>query len=142
MNTQNAAALPDADTAFGNLFQGVHQRVVLDTLAARGHAPRTVKQAHWMLEIASQVAAADESAAVKQAEDAHDPYYQAHVGLAAALQQRGIADPVKEAAARDLDHASRRYAAQLAQDPTIYNSVLALKAAEARDAAAELGLQV
>ena len=134
--------LPDAQTAYDNLFQGVHQRVVLESLASRGYAAKTAEDAHTLLGLAVKISAVAEVPAVKRAEDVTNPYYLASEGLSRVLTTHGIADPTKAAADRDHQLAIRNVAANLAADPTMYNSVLSLKAAEARQVAEQLNIAV
>jgi hypothetical protein len=81
---QAASTLPDPQTAYNNLFAGIHQRVFFQKCAAAGYQPNDQRQAQ------------EEALAIKQA------------------------------------------ASEWAGDPTFYNSVLALKSAEAAQIQAEI----
>jgi hypothetical protein len=122
------SVLPDSQTAYNNLFMGVHQRVFFNKLAAAGHAPRTQEEAQWMLETAGKLRTVDQSIPVKQANDAQSPYYQANQALDRVMQQYGLgARPAHAEQELAIKHA----AAALSNDPTLYNSILALKMDEA-----------
>ena len=132
MSIQQPAALPDPQTAFNNLMSGVHGRVFFGKLASYGIVPQSEKQAAAMLELGGKLRVASQHEQVKQAEDANDPILMANAALDRVMSQHGLDGQFKQAAANDEAHAIRQAAANLAGDPTIYNSVLALKAAEAQ----------
>jgi hypothetical protein len=122
------AVLPDVQTAYNTLFDGVHQQVFFNKLASYGFVPQNEKEAAEMLELAGKLryvegeeekAAADESR-VSQANVALD-------NVLGIPREQGE----KRAAAEDESAAISQAAAQLAEEPAFYNSVLALKAAEA-----------
>lgn len=133
--------IPDADTAYQNVFQGAYGRVFLDTLASRGYGAATEKDAMDLFALGNQVAAATEAAAVKKASDG-GRFAGAVQDLGRVLGNAGLPDPVKQAAAGDMDRAALHVGAALAEDPVLYNSILALKVAEAREGAARFGVQV
>jgi hypothetical protein len=56
------------------------------------------------------------------------------------LQREGLDNGIKQAAAQEHDTSVLSAVEQLAQDPDIYNSVLSIKAAEAEQLAAQLGI--
>ncbi len=130
MPNQTTPMLPAVDAAADNLFQGVYGRVFFHKLAQAGFVPRTEAQAQYMLKVAQTVREAEEAEAIKTASDSNDPYAAAYHHLEQAVAQRGLKLPGR------MDAASREYsfkqaAAALASDPDIYDSVLAVKAAEA-----------
>ena len=127
-----APTLPDAETAYNNLFNGVHARVFFNKCAAAGIAPQTQQEAQLMLDIAGDLRLAKQAAA-KQADDQSNPFVRMRQGLRSALEAKGLDVGIKQAAAQDQDYQIKQAALDLSQDPTLYNSVLALKAAEAED---------
>ncbi len=124
------AALPDPQTAYQNVFDGVAQRVFFHKLAQLGYAPQSQKQAADLLSLAGKLRLVEEEAAVKQAQDAYDPFAAANASLDQVLAQAGYGS-VKAAAEQDELMSMKQAAAVVMQDPLIYNSVLALKAHEA-----------
>ena len=131
-----AAALPDPQTAYNNLFEGVHAQVFFQKCAAAGFAPRSQQEAHWMLETAGKLRAVSESEQVKQAGAQDNPYYQMNAQLDRVLDQYGLGHS-KQASYQEQEVGYKQAAAQLMQDPTFYNSVLSLKVAEAEQLKAE-----
>lgn len=125
MSQTNQAVLPSADAAYGTLFDNVHAEVFFGKLASYGIQPGTEKEAADLLQIAAQLRNVDNP--VKQASA------QSRFGDAAqALGSVVSATPYgQKQAAIAQDHAIKQAAAQLAQDPSLYNAVLALKAHEA-----------
>ena len=134
-------ALPDPDTAYQNLFDGIHQRVFFNKMAAYGYVPQTPAQAQYMLEMAGKLRAVEQEAAVKQAQDMDDPYFLANQHLNQVLGIHGLDDGIKQAQAENEALAIKQAAAELANDPVFYNSVLSVKAAEAAQIEAELAMQ-
>ena len=132
---QAASTLPDAQTAYNNLFMGVHQRVFFQKCAAAGHSPRSQEEAQWMLETAGKLRTVEQATPVKQAADAQNPYYAANQALDGVMAQLGLG---QQQQAQEETTAIKQAAYQLAHDPTFYNSVLALKAAEAAQIQEEL----
>lgn len=132
--------LPDPQTAYQNIFDGVHQRVFFHKLAQLGYVPTNEKQAAAMLELAGNLRMVEEEAAVKQAESSYDPFEAANDALKTTLGQYGFSGP-RDNAANEEAVAIKQAAAAWSEDPDIYNSVLALKAYEAEQAAAQLGIR-
>ena len=132
---QAAPTLPDAQTAYNNLFMGVHQRVFFQKCAAAGFQPRNQEEAQWMLETAGKLRAIESAEPVKQAADQQNPYYAANQALDGFMAQMGLTQPQQ---AQEEATAIKQAAFQLAHDPTFYNSVLSLKAAEAAQIQEEL----
>lgn len=118
-------SLPDVAAAQAHILQTVHSDAFFNRLAQYGHMPQTEKQAADLLQLGFKLAAVSEEPTVKQAEEAQDFYAQANLGLDAALHQTGLA--TKQAS----DDEYLRVAAAYAQDPSIYTSALAIKAAQA-----------
>lgn len=127
---EKQASLPDPETAFGNLFDGVHQQVFFGRLAAHGVAPQNEKEAEDLLLLAGRLRAAEEHE--KQAGDSRFG-----APLAALDGVLGGSGFQKQAYDQEQAMAIKEAAAELANDPTIYNSVLALKAHEASVLAAQ-----
>lgn len=132
MSTQNGQpALPDSDTAFNNLVEGVECQVFFNKMAAYGHVPQTPEQAAAMLDTGRKLYAYYKSEQVKQAQDANDPYVAVNHYLSQVLGDQGADFGAANQQAHEAA-AIKQAAAELAQDPVFYNSVLALKAAEAQ----------
>ncbi len=83
-----------------------------------------------MLEIAGKLEAAEEQAPKTAADQS--PFGRANLALDQILAQNGIDVRHKAAAHQEEELAQREAVLTLAQDPTIYNSVLSLKTAEAQ----------
>lgn len=126
----SANLLPDPQAAYDHLFQGVHQRVFFQKLANAGYACDSPQQAGYLLDLAGRLRLANEEHAVKTASAANDPYAAALAHLDGALQQSGYGS-VKQAAAADEEWAIKSAAADLMDDPDMYNAVLSLKQAQA-----------
>jgi hypothetical protein len=122
--------LPDAQTAYANLFAGVRQRVVFNKLAAAGYAPRSEAQAQYMMMLTDDLAAGEAAALQKSAADGTDPYYQALSALREKMAEAGLTGGAAGHAS-EVEMAIKQAAHDLAQDPELYNSVLALRAQEA-----------
>ncbi len=129
MNTQ-ANALPDAKTAYDNLFQGIHNEVFFRKCAAAGFPARNAQEATWMLETAGKLEAVSEADQVKQAAAQDNPYFQMNSNLDAVLSQYGLGHQ-KVASAQEVEVGYKQAAAELMQNPTLYNSVLSLAVHEA-----------
>lgn len=123
--------LPDTQTAYDNLMGGLHNRVFFETLAVHGHKPGTVKQAQAMLDLAGRLEVVAQ--AEEQTKEASDPYSEALSGLDEVLAASGLDYGVKSARATEVDLALTEAAQSFAQDPVLYDSVLALKAAQAEE---------
>lgn len=123
--------LPDPQTSYDTLALGVRARVFFNKLAAAGIAPRNDDEAHLMLETAGKLRHISESAAVKQAAAEDNPFVQLNNGVDALMAQYGLGQ-VKAAGFSDADVAYKQAAADLMQDPSIYNAVLSLKAEDAK----------
>lgn len=129
--TNQAAALPDAETAYNTLFNGIHARVFFSKLASLGHEVKNEKQAQALLELAGKLRVVEQESGYKAAEELNDPYVAANHYIDEALGQHGLDASIKKARAAEEAGSIRQVAQQLSQDPGFYNSVLSLKAAEA-----------
>jgi len=125
------AQLPDPVDAYNYLFDGVHSEVFFNKLASYGVQATTEKEASDLLMLAGRLRHVDgpEKQAADQsrfggAVEALDNYF----GNTPAGQQQKIAAE---------SQAVKQAAAELMQDPSIYNSVLSLKAQEAAVLAGE-----
>jgi len=134
-----AGALPDPKTAYDTLFQNVHARAFFGRLAQHGFTPASEKQAQEYLDLAGKLRVVEQDPRVKAANDANDPIAEANAALSNVMARHGLDGGIKAAAANDAQVARRQAAIQLAQDPSIYNSALSLKAAEASQLAAQIG---
>ena len=129
MSTQQQA-LPDPVAAYNHLFNNVHSQVFFGKLASRGYAPQNEKQAQDLLVLAGKlrrVAQVSEKAASD-----HSPFAGALNALDGYLGETGMGG---QQAAQESQMAIKEAAAQLANDPVVYNCVLSLKAQEAALAA-------
>lgn len=122
-------SMPDPQTAFARLAGNVHNRLILEKVAAAtGIVPQNEKQAQDLLETAEMLFAAHQQGTIKTAAEAHDPIGAAKESLANVL---GFNKTASAQPHGDL-------AAALMQNPEIYDSVVSLKAAEAMDLQAAL----
>lgn len=138
MSKNNQAAvntLPDGQTATNNLLGSVYQQVFFNKCAAAGYGFRNEEEASWMLKQAGKLKMAEQRMGVgKQASDALNPLYaRADQALDSWMNQNGFQNHAQEQAL-----AIKQAAADFASDPTIYNSVLAVRAAEAEQIQAQL----
>jgi hypothetical protein len=137
--SSNQATLPDPQEAYAHLFTNVHQRAFFHKLASHGIEPQTPKEAQDLLELAGKLRVAAEDPSVKQAMAGDDSRFGA--ANAALDNLLGQEPAYKQAQAQEQTVAIKQAAAHLAQDPDIYNSVLALKVAEAEALMAQQGDQ-
>lgn len=124
--SENNQGLPDPVDAYNHLFQNVHTQVFLGKLARDyGIQATTEKEAADLFAIAGQLRAQDNP--VKQAAD------ESRFGDAASALNSVIESTPEgqQAAAYSHDYAVKQAVADIMQDPSIYNSVLSLKLAEA-----------
>ena len=122
---KQAGTLPDPRDAYNKLYQDVHAEVFFGKLASYGIQPTTEKEAADLFAIAGQLRDVPDSE--KQAAD------QSRFGVAAeALGTIVNQTPAgQQQAAFAQQQAVKQAVDQLSQDPSIYNSVLSLKVAEA-----------
>lgn len=126
--------LPDPQTAYNTLFDGVHARIFFTKCAQAGYRPQSREEAQWMLETVGklrQVREIEKSAAVQRS-----PYQEMSRHLDSVLQKAGF----DTASTEEADLSYKQAAAQLAADPTFFNATLSLKIAEANQVAAALGV--
>jgi hypothetical protein len=139
---ENQSVLPDVQTAYNNLFTAVHQQVFFNKCAAAGYCPRSPEEAQWMLETAGKLRLVEHDAVVKQAQDAGstavNPYFVANRMLDHVVSSHGLDGSIKQAQAANEEMAKWQAAVDLCRNPILYNSVLALKAAEAAEIQAQL----
>ena len=117
-------ALPELETAYNNLFEGVHANVFFGKLANHGIEPQNEKEAADLLELAGRLRGVD-----NEEKEAGDSRFANPVG--ALNEVLGETPQGKQAQAQEEAQAYKQAAAALAQEPVFYNSVLALKANEA-----------
>jgi len=123
MSNENQASLPDPADAYNHLFEGVHANVFFGKLANHGFQPQSEKEAGDLLQLAGRLRHVEDNE--KAANANHSRFGGAVGALDSAI---GYGDQAAELAD---NQAIKAAAAQLADDPAIYNSVLSLKAAEA-----------
>ena len=122
-----AVQLPDPQTAYANVFDGVHTQVFFGKLASYGIQPQSEKEAQDLLLLAGRLRHANQL--TKSAGD-----NSRFGGALSALDEvMGVSQDsfMKAALDQEEELAIKEAAAQAAADPMIYNSVLALKAHEA-----------
>jgi len=130
MSETNTSALPDPNEAYDHLFREVRANVFFNKLASYGRQPANEADAASLLETAAKLRTISESQPVKQAE-ASGKYAQASSALDRLMGANGLDGQYKQAAAQEEELSFQNYARQLAQDPSVYNSVLAVKQAQA-----------
>ncbi len=130
--------LPTPDAAYDTLFQGVHQRVFFQKLAAAGYAPRSAEEAQWMLNTAGKLRQVTEAQSVKEAAAQDNPFFRLDNSLDRVMAEFGLGGQAKQAQYQEVETAYKQAAASLANDPEIYNAVLSLKANEAEQIQAQL----
>lgn len=122
--SDNKQALPEVGEAYNNLFEGVHANVFFGKLANHGVQPQNEKEAADLLELAGKLRGVDDTE-----KEAGDSRFANPVG---ALNEVLSETPQgQQTQAQEAEMTYKSAAAQLAQDPVFYNSVLALKANEA-----------
>jgi len=114
----NSNDLPNPNDAYNYLFSNVHAEVFMNKLAGYGIVPSTEAEVSDLFALAGQLRHIDSP--TKQAAD-HSRFGSAVAGLNAALTSTPEAQ----------DYAVKQATYDLANDPNIYNSILALKAHEA-----------
>lgn len=120
----NEQALPEVGEAYNNLFEGVHANVFFGKLANHGIQPQNEKEAADLLELAGKLRGVDDTE-----KEAGDSRFANPVG--ALNDVLGETPQGQQAQAQEEEMSYKSAAAQLAQEPVFYNSVLALKANEA-----------
>jgi hypothetical protein len=125
MSNKEAASLPDPQDAYNQLYQDVHAEVFLGKLASYGIQPTTEKEAADLFAIAGQLRHVD--GPEKQAAD-QSRFGGASQALGTIMNQTPAGQQQAVAAEQQ---AIKAAVDQLSQDPSIYNAVISLKAAEA-----------
>lgn len=116
--------LPNPADAYNQLFDNVHAQVFLSKLASYGIQPTTDKEAMDLFALAGHLRHVDNP--VKQAAD-QSRFSGAVEALSSVTNQ---SPAIREGAIKQA-------AAELMQDPSVYNAVLSLKAYEASALAGE-----
>lgn len=135
MNNQNT--LPDPQTAYDTLFSRVHAQVFFNKCASAGIVPQTQEQAQEMLNIAGKLRMVTQDAQVKAAAAVDDPFQQMSRSLDGVISEYGLAQPSH----LEVERGYKQAGDELANDPELYNAVLAMKAAEAAFIQEELAAQ-
>jgi len=125
MSNNGAASLPNPQDAYNQLYSDVHTEVFLGKLASYGIQPTTEKEAADLFAIAGQLRHVD--GPEKQAAD-QSRFGGASDALGTIMNQTPAG---QQQAAASHQHAIKSAAAQLSQDPSVYNAVLSLKLADA-----------
>lgn len=126
MSNEKAASLPNPQDAYNQLYQDVHAQVFMGKLASYGIQPTTEKEAADLFAIAGQLRHID--GPEKQAA-AQSRFGGASDALGTIMNQTPAG---QQQSAASHQQAIKSAAAQLSQDPSIFNAVLSLKAAEAQ----------
>lgn len=121
------ASLPNPSDAYQHLFNNVHAEVFFQKLASAGITPANAAEAEQLLALGGKLRPVGEAQKQASRYDAPLRALDAVLGTTPA-----------EAHSQQIQHgnAIKAAAAQLAADPSIYASVLSLKAAEAQVLAA------
>jgi len=122
---QNTQALPDPAEAYQQLFNNVHAQVFIGKLASYGIHPSTEKEAADLFDLAGQLRHVDSNE--KQAEN-HSRFTGAVSALNSVL---GASPQTVQQNYANRSQAVKQAAFELSKDPSVYNAVLSLKAAEA-----------
>jgi hypothetical protein len=125
MNMSNSSGLPNPTDAYNYLFNNVHAQVFLNKLASYGIVPNTEAEVSDLFALAGQLRHIDSSD--KQASDSSRFGY-AVAGLNDALNSTPEGQIQQ---AYEQDYAVKQATYDLANDPSIYSSILSLKAHEA-----------
>ena len=123
--SKNTQALPNPADAYNQLFNDVHAQVFLGKLASYGIQPTTEKEAADLFALAGQLRHVD--GPEKQA--ASQSRFGGAVSALDSVLGQSPAGQQQQAAV--YGQAIKQAAAELMQDPGVYNAVLALKAHEA-----------
>jgi len=124
--------LPGIEPAVGTLDQ-LYAEAFFGKMAEYGFVPQTAEGAQAMLESAYQLDMVDDAPAPA----ATDPFVDANTKLSHVLERQGMNTGVQQIREeRTLDNI-KHAAVALAQDPNLYKSVLAVKAAESAEVEAE-----
>lgn len=137
----SAATLPDATAAYNTLFENIHAKVFLNKCAAAGYVPRSREEAQYMLDTGGKLRTISEHAQVKQAAAEDNPFYRMSSGLDGVMAELGLSGHQKQASVAEAEASYKSAADHLAQDPALYNAVLALKVDEAQHLKAEYDAQ-
>ena len=121
----NSSGLPNPTDAYNYLFSNVHAEVFMNKLAGYGIVPSTEAEVSDLFALAGQLRHIDSPE--KQAAE-HSRFGYAVAGLTDALNSTPEGQ-FQQAYAQD--HAVKQATYDLANDPNIYNSILALKVHEA-----------
>lgn len=130
MSATQANALPSPDAAYQNLFDGVYARVFFNKCANAGLVPQGPEEAQCLLDMAADLRSAQVSDIGKTAE-ATNPLMAMRTELRNQLAAAGLDGNIKRAQAQEEEFYIKQAAAELRNDPLLFNSVLSLKAAEA-----------
>ncbi len=130
-----APGLPDLDTARTTLFNNIKARAYLETVAARGYPAKTAADIEYLLDLGGKMETLAETEMMKTAEAAGNPFAQASGALDDLMSRSGLGNFTKAAQLAELSY--RNAAGSAMQDPANYNAVLACKAAQAEQLAAQ-----
>jgi len=128
---KNEVTLPNAEDAYNQLFDGVHSQVFFGKLASHGIQPTTEKEAQDLFDLAGRLRHVDgpeKQAATQSRFGGAVSALDSVLGNTPEGRQRTVANGKQ---------AVKQAAAELMQDPSVYNAVLSLKAQEAAVLAGE-----
>jgi len=129
--TKTEQALPNQEDAYNHLFENVHAQVFFGKLASLGIQSTTDKEAADLFSLAGQLRHVD--GPEKQAA-AQSRFSGAVTALDSVIGNNPAAQQQQAAVAAE---GIKQAAAELMQDPSVYNAVLSLKAQEAAVLAGE-----
>lgn len=124
------AQLPDVETAYGTILNGVHKQAFLARLQQHGHVAETPAEEDALVELGFKLAAADEG------NEGSEVF--ADSGKTATPGRFAIASQAldRHLGVSPANNEIKQAAFALAHDPQIYGSALVLKHAEAQALAA------
>lgn len=121
MSAEQTSQLPDEQTAYATIIEGVDKRAFFHKMAQLGYVPETAEEAESLYSLSFKVAAMSQQQGQGQEKKGSNRFAEAGAAL----------DKMAGAAPPPSDEASQ-IAFEFAHDPAIYGSALVLKAAQAR----------
>jgi len=125
--------LPDPNTAIAQMDK-LATHFFFQRLSQHGESPINEQQAAQYLKLAATLESAESDPRISKMAQANDPIAEANTALDRFLVRSGV----KTGADQENEIALQRQAAEIAQTPEFYNSVLSIKSAEAQAIVAQL----
>lgn len=129
--SQSQVTLPNPEDAYKQLFENVHSQVFFGKLASYGIQPTTEKETQDLFELAGRLRHVD---GPEKRASTQSRFGGAVTALDSVL---GNTPEGRQRTVANSKQAVKQAAAELMQDPSVYNAVLALKAQEAAVLAGE-----